>query len=80
MLRNEEVAKAWAHSLPAKSGNMWTDGQDLRSYGLLIGETDCGGMKILHNWTAKGKGFVSMTTSMHVGIASAYADEKNNSK
>ena len=47
---------------------MSTDGFDLYSYDLLIGET-VGREKVLHDYTAGGLGFISQTTSQHVNIA-----------
>ena len=66
----------WAHSKPAKNygeGNLHTDGFDLYSYNLKIGET-IDGVKILYAYTAGAGRFVSMTTSHHVSRAGVYAD------
>ena len=56
---------------------MKTDGFSLWSYALLIGETERGCaleaeedvVKVLHDYTAGGLGFVSITTSQHVNLA-----------
>ena len=40
-----------------------------------IGRTGLDGRKVLSNHTAKGLGFVSQTTSQHVGKVRGYADE-----
>ena len=54
---------------------MWTDGENIYSYQMEIGHTDQDGRKVLRNHTAKGLGFVSQTTSQHVGRVASYADE-----
>ena len=40
-----------------------------------IGTTDEEGRKVLLEYTARGGGWVSATTSKHVGYARPYADE-----
>ena len=72
-MRNEEVVQAWSTGRVAAGGNLLTDGQKLYSYRLCIGTT-VDGSKVVHDYTAKGDlGFVSMTTSQHVGLAKRYA-------
>ena len=66
----------WGHSKPAKNngyGNYHTDGFDLYSYNLKIGET-INSIKILYDYSAGAGWFVSMTTSHHVSKARVYAD------
>ena len=46
------------------------------SYNLCIGDTDpTTDEKILRDWTAKGIGFWSQTTSTHVNLARRFADK-----
>eukprot|EP01051_Picozoa_sp_SAG22_P020013 SAG22_NODE_3885_length_1483_cov_2.278902_1_plen_69_part_00 len=59
---------------PFKSLRMSTDGENLWSYNLLIGET-LGGDKVVKDYTANGIGFYSNTTSTHVNLAKEYADK-----
>ena len=78
-MRNEEVVQAWSTGRVAAGGNLLTDGQKLYSYRLCIGHTEACELtgrpqKIVRDYTAKGdRGFVSMTTSQHVGLAKRYA-------
>jgi len=68
---NYEVAKAWAENRVATShtGNLSTDGKEIYSYRLQVGDTTEDGNKILKDFTARGSyGFRSMTTSRHVGM------------
>lgn len=51
-----------------------TDGGKLYSYALMIGHTDTDDEKVLHDYTAKGLGFKSQTTSCHVGLVRPHAD------
>ncbi len=78
-LTNLQVAQAWGLCRAAVSGHMHTDGNKLFSYNLLIGEHR-DGLPVVFNYTAKpdrnpfghvvlSLGFVSMTTSAHVGLA-----------
>jgi len=69
-----DVARSWSQGQPAKAGNFWTDGEKLFSYNLVVGETRKG-KKILFDYMSGGShGFVSMTTSHHVGAARQFAD------
>jgi len=72
-MKNLEVVQAWSTGRVAAAGNLRTDGQKLYSYKLCIGTT-VDGSKVVHDYTARGDlGFVSMTTSQHVGLAKRYA-------
>ena len=89
-MTNEQVITAWINGKSGKSanGNLSTDGDILKSYALTIGFTTQGALyKVVYNYTAKIKfptaegdteiisgRFYSMTTSSHVGMASAQAD------
>ena len=53
---------------------MRTDGVLIYSYNMPIGYTDDLGNKVVEDHTAKGFGFVSMTTSVHVNRVKYYAD------
>jgi hypothetical protein len=68
----QEVARAWGAGEAAHRANVWTDGQSLWSYGLLIGLTDEAGRKVLLDY--RGRYSVSTTTSGHVGAAERFAD------
>jgi hypothetical protein len=75
---NAGVARSWSHGRAAHNNNQsyWTDGKDIYSYELKIGETRSGGTKVLWDYTAAGGDFRSMTTSTkHVCNARSYADE-----
>ena len=83
---NEKVIRHWADSkqtsesmLPLKivgKRNLTSNGNVLRSYGLIIGITGEGGLKTILDYTAGGLEFYSQTTSHHVGLAKhgGYAD------
>ena len=75
-LKNHEVARLWSQqSRPAKNhnGSFRSDGMNLYSYNLLIGETTSRGEKLIYDYTANGD-FYSITTSRHVGYGKYYAD------
>lgn len=76
-VNNGTVPQYWVDGLAARSstGAFSTNGQQLYSYDLLIGDTcDKTGAKILRDYTARGKwGYQSQTTSTHVGKARQYA-------
>ena len=76
-MRIEQIPKFWRNNAPAKSftNNYWTDGYDLYSYQLKIGETLPDGSKILYNYTVCTDNFISATTSQHVNLAVYYADK-----
>ena len=72
-MKNEDVVRAWVDGRVASGGNLMTDGRKLYSYALCIGTT-VDGSKVVYDYTAKGElGFVSQTTSQHVGLAKRYA-------
>ena len=73
-----EVPKFWQKNLPAKAftKNYWTDGYDLYSYRLKIGETLPDGSKVLYEYTRAADNFISATTSRHVNLAAFYANER----
>ena len=72
-MKNADVVRAWVDGRVASGGNLMTDGRKLYSYALCIGTT-VDGSKVVYDYTAKGElGFVSMTTSQHVGLAKRYA-------
>lgn len=76
-MRNCDVAAAWQCGEVAASGHMHTDGLRLWSYGLIIGNTNDYGRKVVFDYTGscKPNHFVSMTTSCHVGLAKQVADQ-----
>lgn len=67
------VIQNWIRNQSArtKSDSMRTENGKIYSYGLLVGYTE-NGCKYLLNHTARGLGFVSMTTSQHVGKIDQY--------
>jgi len=76
-MRNIDVAHAWARGEAARARNLWTDGDVLLSYRLRIGYTDPQGYKVVLQYRAGTPlGFVSQTTSKHVGLALRYSDER----
>ena len=75
----DSVIYHWLRGKAEKASSMWTDGKSIYSYRMEIGHTALkGGRKMLCNHTAKGIGFVSQTTSQHVGRVARYADEVSN--
>ena len=74
---NENIAYYWARGKAARNGNgsYTTNGKNLFSYNLMIGDTSPNGEKILFDYTANTHlGFRSQTTSCHVGKARLCAD------
>lgn len=78
---NANVAKRWSEGKPAINydGTFRTDGNNLWSYGVLIGYTKEGepcphATKNAIDYTARTKNFISKTTSKHVAYAEKYAD------
>ena len=72
-MRNADIVQAWSKSSVGYKGimrttHMSTDGGNLFSYGLRIGET-INGAKVVYDYTANSGHFYSMTTSQHVGLA-----------
>ena len=73
---NESVMWHWINGFPHKSLRMSTNGEDIYSYGLAIGHTISKNKdKILLDYTAKGLGYYSQTTSTHVNKCRKYADK-----
>lgn len=68
-MTNKNVAIGWINNKPTAAKNYMTDGQNLYSYGLLIGVTE-GSQKVVYNYTNTGN-FISSTTSRHVGLVKA---------
>lgn len=74
---NENIAYYWARGKAAcnSNGSYTTNGKNLFSYNLMIGDTSPAGEKILFDYTANTHlGFKSQTTSCHVGKARLSAD------
>ena len=74
---NEQVVAAWAEGREAQGGNLKSTGKNLYSYGLRIGGTVSAKgkqVKVVGDFTAKGGGFFSMTTSHHGSRAKGVAD------
>ena len=72
-MKNSHIVNAWLNSDTGYKGIMHTkhlstDGDNLFSYGLRIGET-IEGNKVVYDYTAKSGHFYSQTTSQHVGLA-----------
>jgi hypothetical protein len=76
-IRNEDVVRAWTRGQKAKAGNLWTDGENLYSYNLVIGKNK-GGESIVFDYTSRGGAYYSNTTSTHVGLACRQADQLMN--
>lgn len=70
--KNDAVVRAWAEGRVLRGVNMRTDGISLWSYRLQIGDTLCG-RKVVYDYTSGGMGFISNTTSKHVGLAKRVA-------
>ena len=66
-MKNKQVAQSFIDGISGRAGRLWTDGNDLFSYGLKIGETR-GAQKVVFNYTRSGY-FESQTTSRHVRLA-----------
>ena len=74
---NENVPYYWSKGQAARNhtGSLSTNGKNLFSYNLMIGDTSPDGEKILFDYTANTHlGFKSQTTSCHVGKARLSAD------
>lgn len=76
-MTNEHLIKLFTHRIAqqgkSSTGNLSFYGNKIYSYNLLIGEyvdrSDEGFIGLLiHDHTRNGLGFVSMTTSQHVGL------------
>ena len=68
------VLWCWRHNFPHKTPTLRTDGERLFSYALCIGITK-DEKKRVWDYTAKGLGFMSQTTSCHVGIANRHINK-----
>ena len=66
-MTNKQAVQSFIRGIPGQAGRIWTDGQDLFSYGLKIGTTR-GAQKVVFNYTASGE-YRSKTTSTHVRLA-----------
>ena len=71
--KNNQVIENWLEGKPSRNhrGSLHTNGSGLWSYSLQIGDT-CqeSGIKIVKHYMAGGAyGFISQTTSQHVGAA-----------
>ena len=64
MASNNAVIQAWLDGNTAAAKNLSTDGRELYSYQLRIAAN-----AYLFDYTSGGLGFISMTTSRHVGMA-----------
>ena len=67
-MTNREVAKSWSQGIAAASGNMSTDGRDIWSYAMLIGET-MAGERVVYRRAR------SATTTKHINLAARWADK-----
>ncbi len=67
-MTNLEVAKSWSQGRAAASGNMSTDGQNIWSYAMLIGET-VNGERVVYRRAR------SQTTTKHINLAARWADK-----
>jgi hypothetical protein len=77
-MKIDQIPKFWRNDTPAKAftENYWTNGSELYSYQLKIGETLPDGTKVLYDYTKATGNFISATTSRHVNLAAFYANEK----
>ena len=77
MKTNEQVITAWTKGQAARAKNLWTDGENLYSYSLVIGKNKAG-ESIVFDYTSRGGAYCSQTTSSHVGLAALHADQLMN--
>lgn len=72
---NENIPYYWSINVEATNynGSFYTDGKDIFSYNLLIGKTESN-KKLVYDYTARGLGFVSKTTSKHVSASKNFAN------
>ena len=68
-MKNIDVVDKWLRFKEGKSGSMSTNGKELYSYALLIGDTDEEGLKVVFLHQS------SVTTARHTNLAKAYADK-----
>lgn len=71
------ILDAWIRNEPGgtQTGSIWTGSGNLFSYSVQIGYTRANGMKCVVDHTAGGLGFISQTTSCHVGKVKRYCAE-----
>ena len=81
IVKNENVIAAWQNGVSARnhryslSSVSYPNGSaELFSYELKIGERTPAGVFVIADFTAPAKGFHSMTTSQHVGLAKREVD------
>eukprot|EP01045_Picozoa_sp_COSAG04_P026607 COSAG04_NODE_3724_length_2581_cov_76.628928_4_plen_140_part_00 len=70
---NYAAIYAWLIGRKKRANRLWTDGDKLYSYDMVIGFTQ-NNEKVVRQRTAKNGYFVSVTTSMHCNMASQFAD------
>ena len=71
---NSRVIYSWINGKHWKSYSMYTDGKSIYSYNLKIGLTE-DDEKVLLDYTARGLGYCSQTTSQQVNLARPYVDK-----
>lgn len=71
MTPNYQVALAWKEGRKAKSHNMSTDGQMIKSWNLIIGITLQREEKVGLDYTKRGEAFYSQSTTKHVGCVTS---------
>ena len=69
-MTNQNVIKSWLSGHRAHGGNLSTNGVELYSYALLIGDKSG---SIIFDHTSGGGSYYSQTTSCHVGLAKRLA-------
>ena len=69
---NDSVIHAWMLGVKHKTAHLETDGDMLFSYNLMIGLKHMG-RRVVLDYTARGIGLQSQTTSTHVNKAKQYA-------
>jgi len=70
-MTNNNVCLQWSLGEKGNSNNMSTDGDNIYSYNMKIGETQEGKKVALD---VQSPNFYSNTTSQHVGLVKRYAD------
>ena len=70
---NYAVIYAWLIGRKKRANRMWTDGDKLYSYEMMIGYTH-NYEKVVKLYTAKTGHYLSQTTSTHCNMASQFAD------
>ncbi len=77
-MSNKDVARLWSEGKSGRNAHLFTTGESIYSYGLLIGYTE-GKMKIAIDYTAVGGDYISQTTSYHVSSVKCYSNEVKSS-